>query len=245
MSAPQNNAQPVAHVGRQPSRAGGRWLRCLATTALAGAWILAGSAPAHAATSVTQHEDGLVTIWAGEGEENHLIIQASRVEGVGLVLVISDQGDSLAPSSGCEYLTTTVVTCTIRDNAEVRQIQVQSGDMNDTVELTGAVENAIVYGGPGDDTLIGSSQTDLMAGGLGDDVLDGGDGDDQLVGAEGNDTLIGGAGGDYVAGDEGDDIISTVDEVPHNDVAKGGTGNDECSIDVGDTRSGCETLNEQ
>jgi Ca2+-binding RTX toxin-like protein len=59
-------------------------------------------------------------------------------------------------------------------------------------------EGNTLYGGPGDDALIGGS---------GQDILDGGPGDDTLVGGANNDTLTGGRGHDHVDGGGGGDTI--------------------------------------
>jgi len=53
-------------------------------------------------------------------------------------------------------------------------------------------------GGPGDDTLTGSSQADTLSGDTGDDSLLGGGGDDLLAGGLGDDDLDGGAGTDLL-----------------------------------------------
>ena len=73
-----------------------------------------------------------------------------------------------------------------------------------------------VYGGSGNDTLIGGAGIDFLRGGDGNDSVRGGAGDDYLIGAAGNDTItgdtgddrvVGGNGNDSLRGDAGDDII--------------------------------------
>jgi len=82
-----------------------------------------------------------------------------------------------------------------------------------------------VYGGPDDDTLLGSQWADLIIGGDGDDDIharggmdavyggdgddhiDGGDGNDRIYAGGGNDTVYAGAGDDFVSGGAGDDKI--------------------------------------
>lgn len=63
-----------------------------------------------------------------------------------------------------------------------------------------------IYGGAGDDTLVGADRPgfwtrDLMYGEAGDDALVARDGDDLLQGGAGNDDLYGGAGADSLWGD--------------------------------------------
>ncbi len=81
----------------------------------------------------------------------------------------------------------------------------------------------ILYGGKGDDSLIGNDKMDILIGGAGDDTLDGKEGNDILGGNDGNDTLNGGKGNDYLHGGEGDD---TLDGGTGRDVLIGGIGKD-------------------
>ena len=75
-------------------------------------------------------------------------------------------------------------------------------------------ESDFLYGGAGNDTLIGGSGNDHLNGELGDDVIYGGNGNDELIGDFGDDTLHGEAGNDLLRGREGADVLS------------GGLGND-------------------
>jgi len=70
----------------------------------------------------------------------------------------------------------------------------------------------IVFGGGGDDRLVGLSGDDSFTGGAGNDLLEGGAGNDTLVGdgdagAAGNDLLFGNAGDDILVGGAGDDAL--------------------------------------
>jgi Ca2+-binding RTX toxin-like protein len=91
---------------------------------------------------------------------------------------------------------------------------------------------ALVRGGDGDDTLLGTRGPDLLdglggadrlVGGRDNDVLEGGDGDDTLEGGPYDDRLDGGAGADRLLGSSGNDRIFGG---PGADVADAGTGND-------------------
>lgn len=64
-----------------------------------------------------------------------------------------------------------------------------------------------LYGGAGDDILIGGSGNDVLHGGTGDDILMGGHGNDTLHGGDGNDILFGGSGNDTLIGGKGDNIL--------------------------------------
>ena len=76
---------------------------------------------------------------------------------------------------------------------------------NDRLSATGA--SAELYGGAGDDLLVGSSDTDTMDGEGGDDRISGRAGDDYLRGGTGKDSIAGGSGDDEVeAGDYWDEL---------------------------------------
>jgi Ca2+-binding RTX toxin-like protein len=77
-----------------------------------------------------------------------------------------------------------------------------------------------IYGGEGNDELVGSTEADKLYGEGGNDtvnaqasndLLDGGPGDDFLTASEGNDTLLGGPGADNMSGGFGDDFIDADD----------------------------------
>ena len=71
------------------------------------------------------------------------------------------------------------------------------GDGNDSIVLYGA--NDTVYGGADNDTIVADS---------GSELLDGGSGDDLIYSSSGTDTISGGAGSDTIFGDSGQNIIS-------------------------------------
>lgn len=73
--------------------------------------------------------------------------------------------------------------------------------------ILGSAAADTLAGGAGDDTLEGGAQTDLLQGGAGDDWLDGGARQDTLQGGEGADTLLGGASADLLDGGEGADLF--------------------------------------
>jgi Ca2+-binding RTX toxin-like protein len=78
------------------------------------------------------------------------------------------------------------------------RIILDAGAGDDTVLLGNLAVEARVYGGDGDDRLIGSRADDILVGGAGDDLIGGGGG---------RDLLVGGAGADRIAGGGGDDIL--------------------------------------
>lgn len=80
-----------------------------------------------------------------------------------------------------------------------------------------------LYGGPGNDTLIGSYESDYILGEDGDDVLGGDHSDSIYTPIPSDDTLDGGAGNDTINGGPGDD---TLNGGTGNDSINGGTGAD-------------------
>jgi Ca2+-binding RTX toxin-like protein len=108
------------------------------------------------------------------------------------------------------------------------------GDNDD--RLTGGENDDSVIGGAGNDTLAGDSGNDTLDGGAGDDSLGGGSGNDSLTGGQGADTLSGGDGSDTLQGGEGNDSLIGGDGdddivAGAGDVAQGGAGDDEFTID--------------
>ncbi|MEO1500401.1 MAG: Hint domain-containing protein [Pseudomonadota bacterium] len=92
---------------------------------------------------------------------------------------------------------------------------------NDLID--GGADQDVIDGGSGNDTLVGGAGADALTGGTGNDDLSGGDGADVLDGGEGNDVLSGGDGADTLTGGTGDDNITGGDGF---DVLTGGDGAD-------------------
>ncbi len=102
-------------------------------------------------------------------------------------------------------------------HAGVAAVWLNTGPGNDVVDVTADANSEqfiVVEGGPGNDSIIGTS---------GPDALYGGEGDDTLIGLGGNDALYGGPGDDTLAGQSGDD---TLEGGLGSDVLTGGAGTD-------------------
>ncbi len=83
-----------------------------------------------------------------------------------------------------------------------------------TNAMQGAVDGGddLIYGGYGDDIVIGLGGNDTLYGNDGDDILIGGNGNDTLIGGAGNDILFAGSGENVLTGGEGADVfVFTVD----------------------------------
>ncbi|PNB71284.1 hypothetical protein C1X64_25740 [Pseudomonas sp. GW456-E7] len=94
-----------------------------------------------------------------------------------------------------------------------------------------ATGSSDLFGGFGNNRLVGSSSHDRLFGEGGADTLEGGDSYDLLVGGSGNDSLFGGNGNDTLEGGIGDDKLDGGD---NNDILKGGVGNDTLNGGLGD-----------
>jgi len=119
--------------------------------------------------------------------------------------------------------------------ANTNMIQVFGLGGNDTItlnEANGALPQADLSGGDGNDVLTGGSGNDQLFGEAGNDTLLGKGGQDTLNGADGNDTLTGGDGDDRVFGDAGDDrmIWNPGDDT---DLNEGGAGTDTTEVNGG------------
>ncbi|HZL89415.1 MAG TPA: hypothetical protein VFB96_13710, partial [Pirellulaceae bacterium] len=111
------------------------------------------------------------------------------------------------------------------------QKSVDAGDGNDTVDMSGTID-ADMFGGLGDDTLIGTPAADNIYGGAGNDVLIGLGGNDTAYGEDGNDHFgdpairdpaANDAGNDQFFGGAGSDVFFW-DPGDGDDVIEGGAG---------------------
>lgn len=90
-------------------------------------------------------------------------------------------------------------------------------------EASSELDQTIIIGTDGDDTLSGAAADETVQAGQGNDILFGRYGDDQLFGGSGHDRLEGGQGNDRLFGNAGRDVLLGGDD---RDVLLGGAGND-------------------
>src|SRR5262245_33668367 len=93
-------------------------------------------------------------------------------------------------------------------NTSLIQAFGQAGDDTITLdESIGLMPSADLFGGAGNDTLVGGSANDLLFGQAGNDRLLGKGGSDQLFGRDGNDILTGGDGDGQMFGEAGNERV--------------------------------------
>ena len=102
---------------------------------------------------------------------------------------------------------------------EVTKLEIYGGTGNDNI--VGFFEGDTIDGGPGNDTVNGATGNDVirgdagndgLAGSIGNDVVEGGAGNDTISGDAGIDQLRGGPGSDSITGGDGNDVIWTDDD---------------------------------
>jgi hemolysin type calcium-binding protein len=186
-------------------------------TALAALLLVLVPSAAEASSVAVVGEELLVG--ADPGEANRIIVEV-----VGNSILVSDPA-GMEAGKGChddgEH-----VSCKAKN---VVLVSVQTGDLNDTVRVSGL--EAFVDVGPGNDRVILGSQATVV-GGSGNDRLTGGDGNDLLQGGSGNDVLKGGSGKDVLKAGAGDDRLEAQDGT--RDRVSGGAGDDHGDVDCQD-----------
>jgi len=98
----------------------------------------------------------------------------------------------------------------------------------------------VVYGGDGDDTLVGNDGVDFIEGGKGKDDLDGGAGKNMLSGGLGDDILRSGTDGNRIYTGDGTD---TVEGVTTQDKVYGQQGVDAVNFAAGQSDNGQVVIN--
>ena len=135
-------------------------------------------------------------------------------------------------------VTVTGGTATVANTSLIQVFGTGGNDMISLDETNGALPAAQLFGGAGNDTLIGGSGNDQLFGGAGNDTLLGKAGNDLLFGGDGNDTLIGGTGNDQMFGQAGNDLMIW-NPGEGTDLMEGGDGNDTAEVNGG---NGAETF---
>lgn len=171
--------------------------------------VVVGPAPTGIREDLSD-SDQYVLLRARPGERNRVVVLRGRREKV----TVRDRGARLRPGRRCRRLTRHAVRCRFEDAYFTHRFEARLGDRSDRLVKARGPIDVSLYGGPGDDVLVGSRFGDLLRGGPGDDVLRGRNGLDTLLGGPGDDELSGGI--------RRDDLT----DGPGRDVLRGGTAND-------------------
>jgi Ca2+-binding RTX toxin-like protein len=161
-------------------------------------------------------QQGILTV-TGDNLDN--TIEVSR-NAAGTLLV---NGGAVAVNGG---------TPTVANTVQITILGVGGNDKLSLNETNGALPAAMIFGGNGNDTLIGGSGGDSLFGQVGNDTLLGKGGFDFLYGGLDNDTLTGGDADDQVFGESGNDrfVWNPGDDT---DLNEGGIGLDTIEVNGG------------
>ena len=186
--------------------------RLLATTVVAAGAFAALSGSALAATTAS-YSSGVLTV-SGDPLDNTITI--SR-DAAGTILV---NGGAVTVVGG---------TPTVANTSQIRVLGNGGHDVITLNQTHGALPAAHLFGGAGDDTLVGGAGGDQLFGQGGNDTLLGVGGFDQLFGGSENDTMTGGDDDDQAFGQSGDDtmIWNPGDDT---DLNEGGVGSDTVGV---------------
>jgi Ca2+-binding RTX toxin-like protein/protocatechuate 3,4-dioxygenase beta subunit len=144
------------------------------------------------------------------------LIINNQTDTAGITLVYTDAASGGTISGGSNNGTTF---------KNIEQIELTTGSGNDNIDLSAVTASTsrpeipiplttpglftYVYGGAGNDTIIGSKTANngYLFGDDGNDIITGGAGSDNIEGGAGNDTIDGAAGNDYITPGTGADSL--------------------------------------
>ncbi len=182
------------------------------TVPVAEAEAVGGELTIQAVTGSFNPGTGLLTVF-GDGLNNNIVVSRNAA---GNILV---NGGAVSTPGGMPTVANTSLiqvfgqngndTITINEaNGALPQANLFGGAGNDV--MTGGSGVDMIFGQADNDTLLGKGGADFLFGGAGDDVLTGGDGDDQVFGESGNDRFIWNPGDDTDMYEGGAGIDTTV-----------------------------------
>ena len=125
------------------------------------------------------------------------------------ILIGGEGYDKIYGGSGKDVL---IAGTTTKTKTELENI-INNGTSISTEDFQGDTHGNIMYGGIGNDLIIGDNGSDTIYGGGDDDIIYGGEGSDTIYGDDeenthtGNDIIVGGKGGDTIYGGKGEDFI--------------------------------------
>ena len=127
--------------------------------------------------------------------------------------------DTISGGAGNDYIDAGHTSTTTDFEDEPDATEPAGLELNDRDVVFGGSGDDTIIGGDDDDMLFGGNGLDSIDGGIDDDTIDGQNGDDVLSGGDGDDSVLGGRGADTLTGDAGSD---TLDGGDGNDTLTGG-----------------------
>jgi Ca2+-binding RTX toxin-like protein len=121
-------------------------------------------------------DGGVVRVASAPGEANVLTVAQGLTEAS---MIVTDSGAPLSAGPGCSVGADGSASCSSGPAAPFASIDVDAGDLDDSVSVTAAVP-ATILGGEGDDRITGGDGDDNLIGAGGADFADGGRGDDSI-----------------------------------------------------------------
>ena len=200
-------------------------LTCLLVAALGAGLAL----PAGASAWTVSMSGGVATFAGGGGEVNTLSVSADASQ---VLFTETSSGTALAP---CSKPQANVAACPL---AGLTAVDVLLGDLDDDLTMAAGVPGRTLDGGPGNDTITGSSSPESLTGGPGHDALHGGGGDDFLTPGIGDDAVQGGTGTDEVSYSERTASVVVSINNAGGDGEPGLAEDDNVNVDVERLRSG-------
>ena len=170
-----------------------------------------------AITAMFSVAQGLLTV-NGDAQDNTIVV--SR-----------DTAGSILVNSGA--VTISGGTPTVANTSLIQLFGLDGNDKLSLDETNGALPQANIFGGTGNDTITGGSGNDQVFGESGNDTLLGMGGNDLLFGGDGDDVLTGGTGNDQVFGQSGSDRL-VWNPGDGSDLNEGGDGNDTVAVNGSD-----------
>ncbi len=161
------------------------------------------------------------------GKNAEARLQGNASDGDETITVRFDDNDN-ANAGDDEYIVSYLESGVLYEDSfsavGIEKLLIYGGAGNDSITIDESVTIATeIYGGSGDDSIIGGSGDNLIFGGEGQDRIYARGGNDELYGGEGGDIIEGGAGNDVLYGGAGND---TLRGFAGDDALYGGLGND-------------------
>src|SRR5919204_2354932 len=154
--------------------------------------ILASPAAAQAAPSTALVDTGILSVFPTDQSTPHNI----RVSFSGGSYSVTDTA-GITPDAGCSPAGPNAVSCP--EDGDILAVALEGGAGADRMTVSSLGANpgnnsqfstaTGLFGGGGDDFIVGSDRNDLIRGGDGNDTMDGGLGADSMNGQRGVDTV--------------------------------------------------------